>query len=291
MLQCFIKKKKSGGNQNPELVYISRDNVEDRIYPRISHAHEDFVELILIRDGEGIFTIDGKNYPVKKGDLVVLNSGIIHDESGGMVSSYACAVSGIKKDGLRENALIGENMNPVVETGNEFGIVDGILSQIFYLLSGDVPKAEESCQCLLDAMLMQLERVVERTKENVEEDLTERKLLAKQIKDYIDQNYMNDISLGSISDALHISLFYLSHTFKEFFGYSPIQYVLRRRIGEAQSLLIGTDLTVTRIAMIVGCDNPNHFNTIFSKNVGVTPRNYRRMYQSKENEDLSCTVM
>lgn len=291
MVQCFMKKNGPYKSQTPELVYISRDNVEDRIYPRISHSHEDFVELILIRDGEGFFTIEGKEYPVKKGDLVVLNSGVIHDESRGMVSSYACAVSGIRKAGLRENAMIHDGVNPVIATNDEFGIIDGILSQMFYLLCGDVPKGEESCQCLLDALLMQMERVLERMKKDVEENMTERKLLAEQIRDYIDQNYMNDISLGSISDALHISLFYLSHTFKEFFGYSPIQYVLRRRIGEAQSLLIGTDLTVTRIAMIVGCDNPNHFNTIFSKNVGVTPRNYRRMYQSKENEDLSYTVI
>ena len=60
--------------------------------------------------------------------------------------------------------------------------------------------------------------------------------------------------------------------------YSPLQYVLRRRIGEAQTLLITTDLPVTRIAAQVGYDNPSHFNAQFAKAVGMAPRTFRREY-------------
>ena len=81
-----------------------------------------------------------------------------------------------------------------------------------------------------------------------------------------------------MAGALHVSPYYLAHVCKEATGYSPLQYVLRRRIGEAQTLLITTDLPVTRIAAQVGYDNPSHFNAQFSKAVGMSPRTFRKEY-------------
>jgi YesN/AraC family two-component response regulator len=53
---------------------------------------------------------------------------------------------------------------------------------------------------------------------------------------------------------------------------------MRRRIGEAQSLLINTNYNVTMIAGIVGYDNPNYFTTLFSKIVGMSPKKYRQLW-------------
>lgn len=295
MIQCFVEKeaRKDIYGELPELVYISRECISDRVYPRIMHAHEDLAEFILIRDGEGSFLIDGEKYDVKKGDLVVINSGVIHDESGGLVSSYCCAVSGIQKPGMKVNTLISKNQSPVIHTGNIFGVLEGILGQMFYMLCGNFPKAEICCESMMDALLMQIDLVIEQSaKEEAGQSATsEQKKLAKQIRDYIDQNYMNDVTLGMIANELHISLFYLSHVFKDVYDYSPIQYLLKRRIGEAQSLLIQTDLTITRIAMIVGIGNPNYFNIVFSKNVGLTPSAYRKLYRSRQEEKLSYTIL
>lgn len=79
---------------------------------------------------------------------------------------------------------------------------------------------------------------------------------------------MEPITLHSMGEALHISSYYLSHVFKQMSGYSPVQYLLRRRIGEAQTLLITTDLSITRIAEMVGYDTQSYFNLQFTKNVG-----------------------
>lgn len=293
MVQCFVEKRTKGyGRDNkPELLYVSRVQSEDCVHPRIMHAHEDYVEILLIRGGEGSFVINGTNYHVRKGDLILLNSGMIHDEYGDAVSHYACGISGIRKENLRTNALIPDNQIPIFHTENLFGAINGMMAQIFYLMCGDIPGAEECSGYLLEALLTQIEKVTDHDIEYITEDSNDRKQLARQIKEYIDQNYMNDMNLQSVSEELHVSRYYLSHIFKEFYGYSPMQYMIRRRIGEAQSLLINTELTVTRIAMTVGYDNPNHFNTIFSKNIGVSPRKYRLLYLSKGKEDLSYTVV
>lgn len=79
-----------------------------------------------------------------------------------------------------------------------------------------------------------------------------------------------------------MSPWYVSHVFKEMSGYSPIQYLLRRRIGEAQTLLISTDYSITEIAFKVGFDTQSYFNMQFTKNVGMPPMQFRKNYLVKE---------
>jgi AraC-like DNA-binding protein len=74
----------------------------------------------------------------------------------------------------------------------------------------------------------------------------------------------------------------LAHVFKESTGFSPIQYIIRRRIGEAQSLLINTNESVTNISGIVGYDNTSYFTTLFSKTVGMSPKKYRQLWIKSE---------
>jgi AraC-like DNA-binding protein len=75
----------------------------------------------------------------------------------------------------------------------------------------------------------------------------------------------------------------LSHVFKDTFEYSPGNYLVRRRIGEAQTLLLTTNYSVIEIASSVGYNNVSHFNTIFKKLIGTTPKQYRKKYLDRES--------
>ena len=97
---------------------------------------------------------------------------------------------------------------------------------------------------------------------------------------------MEPITLHSMGEALHISSYYLSHVFKQMSGYSPVQYLLRRRIGEAQTLLITTELSVTRIAEMVGYDSSSYFNLQFTKNVGMPPARRKSRAAGKDKRRL-----
>ena len=63
------------GDLNPRFLFscIVKRTEDETNY----HAH-DFVELAVILKGEGIFFIDGKEYPVREGDLLILNPGVHH---------------------------------------------------------------------------------------------------------------------------------------------------------------------------------------------------------------------
>jgi AraC-like DNA-binding protein len=60
-----------------------------------------------------------------------------------------------------------------------------------------------------------------------------------------------------------------------------MQYIIRRRIGQAQSLLLNTGYSVTQIAAMVGYNNLNHFHCAFAKIVGMAPGRYRRSWSGQ----------
>ena len=95
---------------------------------------------------------------------------------------------------------------------------------------------------------------------------------------FIDKNYKESIRLGDIAAATHTNAYYLSHLFKAEIGLSPMKYVILRRIGEAQNLLINTGMTITQIAAQVGYNNSNYFQNVFKSALGMTPGEYRRKW-------------
>jgi len=86
MILSFVKQKlpvELAARNEPQLYYVSLVPVHESVHPRVMHRHEDFLEIILIREGAGTFSIDGRDVAVRSGDLVIYNSTIIHDERTG----------------------------------------------------------------------------------------------------------------------------------------------------------------------------------------------------------------
>lgn len=295
-VQCFVKRDVRPvftGENKPRLLYVSEIRPDASAHPRVMHAHADAVELILICSGSSEYLIHDKKVVIKAGDLLVYNAGVVHDEVSGPdmeVGSYCVGVGGLHMPGLRENALISDEKGYVFPTGRYFEDMKELFVMMFRNLAAGEPHAELFCTSLLHALLVSVLTVTEGVGETRENPADEPHILGSRIKDYIDRHYMEPITLQSMGEALRISPYYLSHVFKQMSGYSPVQYLLRRRIGEAQTLLITTELSVARIAEMVGYDSQSYFNLQFTKNVGMPPSRYRHNYivsadEKKKTED------
>ncbi|MDO4617847.1 MAG: AraC family transcriptional regulator [Lachnospiraceae bacterium] len=286
-VQCFVKKDFPpifDQNNNPKLLYVSKISADASAHPRIMHMHKHFTEVLIIVSGESDFLIHDRKYHIRAGDLLVYNSEIMHDEISGpdhAVEYYCIAVGGLHMPGLRENALIPDDAGYVFQAGASYQELAELMNMMHRNLSDEAPRCEAFCDSLLRAVLVKtLAVVAKRTETRTEEDRRpeEDSILGQRIKKYIDENYMESMSLQTISEALHISSYYIAHVFKEMSGYSPMQYLLRRRIGEAQTLLISTDHSISDIAGMVGYDTQSYFNMQFTKHVGMPPRKYRQTY-------------
>jgi len=93
---------------------------------------------------------------------------------------------------------------------------------------------------------------------------------------HIQQNHAQRLSRQQIANAIGVSEDYLGRIFQQELGLSPIEYLNRYRIKEAKVLLCHSYARITDIAAQVGFDDPAYFSRAFRKQVGLSPRAYRK---------------
>ncbi len=240
------------------------------------HLHRDETEVVLVAEGSGVYNINNREYHAKKGDLLFFNAGVLHDEIAAEESGLVTYCIGLKTSeriNREDCTLLPENISPLLHLGEDFSVI----LQLFGLLFESVKQSEQYfiVEHLMQAFLYKVADCIKT--HQVRLDSVDYNL-GLRIKNYIDAHYVEPLSLRKIAEALRINEYYLAHTFKEIIGYSPMQYVIRRRIGEAQSLLINTDENITRIALRLGYNNSNYFQMVFNAMVGMTPGRYRKSW-------------
>jgi AraC-like DNA-binding protein len=100
-----------------------------------------------------------------------------------------------------------------------------------------------------------------------------------EVKKYIDDNYMEKISINEISKLFNISPQYMIKVFKQAFKTSPYKYLTQKRVNEAEKLLISNrDLLISEIANLVGFEGASHFIEVFKKAQNCTPLEFRMIY-------------
>ena len=97
----------------------------------------------------------------------------------------------------------------------------------------------------------------------------------KQMISWLDEHYMEMITVGQLADAAGICVRECQRTFAGILHTSPMQYLNRRRITAAAELLISTELSVSEVGFRCGFDNPGYFAKQFRRMTGMTPKKYR----------------
>lgn len=65
--------------------------------------------------------------------------------------------------------------------------------------------------------------------------------------------------------------------FKDYFSCTVTDYITQQRVGEAEHLLVNTDLSISQIAKAVGYETPSYFAKVFQKEKGILPLKYRKL--------------
>ena len=94
---------------------------------------------------------------------------------------------------------------------------------------------------------------------------------------YLDQHYMDKLSLESISQQLHIGRTKLCSLAKELSGGRTLSYLIsQRRIEAAKRLLLQSSLPISVVGEMVGISDYNYFSKVFRSVTGSTPSAFRK---------------
>lgn len=96
-------------------------------------------------------------------------------------------------------------------------------------------------------------------------------------RDYIDENYTQDISLIEAANKTGLSPAYFSRLFKKIIGITFVQYRQKVRMEQSKKLLRQTNKSIKEITFDVGYNDVTNFIRSFKKDTGYTPKKYREM--------------
>ena len=289
MLQHFMKKQVSPifySEHLPQLYYMGKVLPEISSYPRILHSHADHVEISIIYSGTSEYLIGDQRQLIRPGDVIIYNAGVIHDElssENAQIGNYFFAVGDLQVPRLPANALISDNVNPVFHIQQDFDEIKSLSETMLSHFEHPSVWSPYIIHCETQALLEIIWRVIHAEQRTQEPH--PNFYLGYKIKNYIDLHYLEPLTMKQVSSALGMSESYISHVFKDMLGYPPMQYALRKKIGEAQTLLISTDYPISQIAQMVGFDAQSHFNKLFSKYVGISPGQFRKNYRKAQQAD------
>lgn len=266
----------AGSRSDFQLRYISISKYEGD-WHSLPHTHQ-FTELFYVLHGEGVFYIENEKVPVKTDDLIIINPNVEHTEKtylNNPMEYIVFGVEGLAFSFTEHDQAYGRGYS-FYSYGSDKNQFINFAQLMMHEFQDKKPGFEKVCHGLLEVLLVYISR---KQKLSVISEssfqLSKECAIAKR---YIDTNYAQDITLDSLAEITHINKFYLAHSFTECIGQSPISYLTERRLAACKELLSSSNLSVTQIATSAGFSSQSYFSQIFAKKVGMSPRQYRKLY-------------
>lgn len=268
-------------NMYLNVLYAKKYSTSNNLNSRI-HFHP-FTEFYYILDGVGKFSIEDKLIDVKKDDFLIINSNVGHsiypsnkDEnliyiSFGVDSIFLKILN--QEESLEEDKYFYKNIED--ERLKEEFIKAFQDIQTEFNSGADYSKSMANAKATVYVI-----NLLRRFKD--EFTITNDIKINKQIdyiKNYIDNNYSEDIKLESLSKMAYMNKFHLISEFKQSYRVTPIEYLILKRIEVTKNLLISTNHSMEEISSIVGFNSQSYFNQVFKKKVGITPSQFRKNHR------------
>jgi AraC family transcriptional regulator len=102
---------------------------------------------------------------------------------------------------------------------------------------------------------------------------------------YIDDNLAENMSLSKIASIAGVSASHLKALFRESAGMPVHQYLIRRRVERARTLLAEGKLPIAEIALAAGFAHQSHLARHMRRSLGISPRAMRQMFAGQRPAD------
>ena len=99
-------------------------------------------------------------------------------------------------------------------------------------------------------------------------------------RNFINNNFEKDLNLNFLSHTLFTSKYHLLRLFKRYYGLTPKQYLINKRIEKSKAQL-ERGMSVTETCFAVGFESVGSFSTLFKAKTGKSPSEYQKKQLSR----------
>lgn len=268
--------------------------VED--YPRFRSKEGpqhglDVVLLSFVYGGEATHLLEDERHSDEKGDLSITHYGQKHS-----ILSDGCDVFNIYVDPenhplpvlpeelqstleklipLHPNFYHNQNRIMRIRISDIDGMVEA-LRQIRDELSNPQSGHEEMMRLYFKAFLIRLCR--EARPQLKESSRLSSNNPMEKLRQRLDLNYRDPVGLPALAEEMGMHPNSLSRSFKKHTGFSPMEYLVRRRLHVAMLDLRNSNDKISYVAMDAGFGDVSLFNRLFKRHLGMTPGQYRKQF-------------
>lgn len=232
--------------------------------PRIIPEGRQDIEIFV--SGRGFFEHEGRLVEVTPGTVLWHRSGDTTIYLTDLDDPYACIVAGFEGD--HDGSPV-----PRVSQWKDRALFQGFIDQILTEFHGANPDLRKLACYIYGQLYWQCQPLFETAHTNGKMNRA-----IKQVTDWIEGHFAEDLNLEQLSDRAGISIPHLHTLFKRVTTLSPYQYIQARRLQEAKILLASTPLPVKTIALKSGFRDIGNFCRVFKQNYGMTAQAYRRQH-------------
>jgi AraC-like DNA-binding protein len=242
-------------------------------------AYHREIEIQFVREGQGSYFIQDRNYPFKMNSLIIIRPNEIHrliPHPGRRIEKGTVIFS---------ETLLDDSEQPCFAVDfphHNISLSERDATDFEVTLRSIIDEKNNHRPFWQDMIKTELKKLVLLIKRNgiQNDDITpepENRLI-EEVMRYIEANFAQDLTLNFLSNKFALSPSYLSHLFKKCTGLNLKHYVLQRRIIEAKKLLDSDpNLKISAIPQIVGFNDFPVFNRNFRQVTGLTPSAYRKI--------------
>ncbi len=251
-------------------------------YPKACHHFRErtkpvnqFIFIYCI-EGEGWFKSGSHEYTVSENQYFILPAGVPH--AYGSNKDNPWTIYWIHFKGKLASHFTGNPVRPVeIRPGLHSRISDRIelFEEIFRTLELGYSRENLSYACSVFHHFLGTLNYIQQYR-NVKKDEEQKNDLVTAAIHYMKENLEKKIPLDEIAGHIGYSTSYFTTIFNKRTGYAPLTYFNQLKIQQACKLLDFTDMKINQICHKIGIDDTYYFSRLFSKTMGMSPREYKK---------------
>ena len=288
--------KKHGSDHFPFLVsYQCLSEYDSNSF--MWHGHPE-IEITYVKEGSMHYRINNRSFHLKEGDIIFCNSNALH--SGEMENQEDCSYIPITFDpkliyGFFQSTICTRYVDPVIQNLAVCAVHidysekwhETFRDRMLEVISLDKKKPDFYELDISIRMQLLWRLLVEHLPHqpvSTTSDFTEYERI-RRILSYIEQNYMNQITLDDISEHIHLCESECTRLFKRHMNTTLFSFLQEYRIERSLEYL-NTKESISSIAEKTGFSDSNYYSKVFSKIKGCSPREYRKNLKETTSHEL-----
>ena len=225
-----------------------------------------------IISGEGYYTTKGISHHLHAGDsfLVYPNTEVTYYADEKNPWEYAWVGFTGSDAAMILQATDFSKSSPVINKTPDGSLIQKRILEIYDNRGNEYINAVEMTGRLYTLLAIYMQNATKKTDANTAQSYVQKAI------EFITSNYSYPITIEDIASYVGLSRSHLFRSFETVLGQSPKEYLTDFRMKQACYLLENTNLSITAIANSLGFDNSLYFSKIFHKELGTSPKVWRK---------------